>query len=52
MKLIKWLKKKFKTVYCSECIHKMSEKDLYGDFLCSAYPIKVKIDTNTLTKKR
>ena len=51
MKLLKWLKTKFKTVYCNECANQMDKEDLYGNLLCKAYPIVVERDSNTLLER-
>jgi len=49
--MIKLLKKKFKTVYCSDCKNKMKKTNLWRQNLCEAYPYVEEIDTSTLINR-
>jgi len=38
--MIKWIKNKFKTVFCEECKHRTSKSDIFGcSFHCKKFPV-------------
>jgi hypothetical protein len=44
--MFKWFKKRFKTVYCDECIHR-SETEWFGYYSCLVAPMTVEVETGS-----
>lgn len=51
MRIIKWFKTKFKTVYCDECEHMNKGDDWYGQHDCHASPYVWTERTRSLSKR-